>query len=128
MTTSLVFLQALLQHQCNNDSTTSMRGHPVATMETRTTLERVRALFSKDAEQDYAPLSDSVTLQGDAFRRQTEDSDGEVEHTKADDGEPFSWFEYSIFLMLGIAMLWAWYVTSTPTDPSPTDLCIGTCS
>lgn len=97
-------------------------------METRTTLERVRALFSKDAEQDYAPLSDSVTLQGDAFRRQTEDSDGEVEHTKADDGEPFSWFEYSIFLMLGIAMLWAWYVTSTPTDPSPTDLCIGTCS
>ena len=22
--------------------------------------------------------------------------------------EPFSWFEYSIFVLLGVAMLWAW--------------------
>ena len=92
-----------------------MRGHPVATMEARTTLERVRAMFSKDAEQDYAPLTDSVTLGGNGFRRDPEDDDGEGEQPGTDDGEPFSWFEYCIFLLLGIAMLWAWYVTAAST-------------
>jgi len=26
-----------------------------------------------------------------------------------DPAEPFSYVEYSVFLLLGIAMLWAWY-------------------
>lgn len=33
----------------------------------------------------------------------------------------FSWLEYSIFLLLGIAMLWAWYVFrlfSSPLHPT----------
>ncbi|KAE9367956.1 hypothetical protein N431DRAFT_429235 [Stipitochalara longipes BDJ] len=77
-------------------------------MEARTTLDRVRALFNKDAEQTYAPLTDSGTLEGDGFRRDLDESDGEGEHSKTDDGEPFSWFEYCIFLLLGVAMLWAW--------------------
>lgn len=33
-----------------------------------------------------------------------DEEDGDVEDT----GEPFSWFEYSIFLLLGVVMLWAW--------------------
>lgn len=29
---------------------------------------------------------------------------------KVDSEVPFSWVEYSIFVLLGVAMLWAWYV------------------
>ena len=57
----------------------------------------------RDADPDeYAPLRDS----GD------DASDG---GDMSDDGElldatevPFSWFEYAIFAMVGVAMLWAW--------------------
>jgi solute carrier family 29 (equilibrative nucleoside transporter), member 1/2/3 len=83
-------------------------------MESRTTLDRVRAMFNKDAEQNYEPLGDASTIEEDVHRpvlfmpdhRESQDSD--TEQDKKDDGEPFSWFEYSIFLLLGIAMLWAW--------------------
>lgn len=26
--------------------------------------------------------------------------------------QPFSWVDYSIFVLLGVAMLWAWYTTN----------------
>lgn len=32
---------------------------------------------------------------------------------------PFSWVEYSIFILLGIAMLWAWYVGPLPNHHPP---------
>ena len=38
-----------------------------------------------------------------------QDTDGthyEVENDKAE--QPFSWLEYSVFLLQGVAMLWAW--------------------
>lgn len=38
-----------------------------------------------------------------------EDDDGESSQTIHESAEsPFSWLEYSIFLLLGVAMLWAW--------------------
>lgn len=75
-------------------------------MDGRTTIDKVRSLFRKsDAEPDYEPLdtdNEANDLDEDVRRPVLVVSDP-VE------GEPFSWFEYSIFLLLGIAMLWAWY-------------------
>lgn len=56
-----------------------------------------------DADPDeYAPLRDSGDDASDS---------GDI----SDDGElfdaaevPFSWLEYTIFAMVGVAMLWAW--------------------
>ena len=73
-------------------------------METRKTIDRMRAMFGKsNAEQDYEPLETDVSTVDDDIRRP-------ALIRPDDDEEPFSWVEYSIFLMLGIAMLWAWYV------------------
>lgn len=57
----------------------------------------------RDADPDeYAPLRDSGDDASDS---------GDI----SDDGElfdaaevPFSWLEYTIFAMVGVAMLWAW--------------------
>lgn len=57
----------------------------------------------RDADPDeYAPLRNSS-------------DDVSDDDDMADDGElfdatevPFSWFEYAIFAMVGVAMLWAW--------------------
>ncbi|KAK0644995.1 Nucleoside transporter FUN26 [Lasiodiplodia hormozganensis] len=57
-------------------------------------MDRVRRLL--DREQPYEPLEGG-----------SETPDGariEEEEEKA----PFSWLDYSIFLLLGVAMLWAW--------------------
>lgn len=66
-------------------------------------MERIKNMFSaskKGSEQEYEPLTDdSATIEGSTY---TVDEDGEE--------VPFSWFEYYAFLMLGVAMLWAWYV------------------
>lgn len=61
-------------------------------------MERIRSLFTKpvDDGQEYTPLG-----------RDTEDSD-EATLTSVQEQEPFSWLEYTVFLLLGIAMLWAW--------------------
>lgn len=58
----------------------------------------------RDADPDeYAPLRDPG------------DDDGSESGYISDDGElldatevPFSWLEYTIFAMIGVAMLWAW--------------------
>lgn len=60
-------------------------------------MDRIRSFFQKrEPEQEYAPL--------------TEDSQF-LENTRSneqDHGVPFSWMEYGIFALLGVAMLWAW--------------------
>lgn len=59
-------------------------------------MERIRNMFFRRTSA-YEPLEGgSVDAEGeriDDFKK-----------------EPFSWLEYSIFLLLGVAMLWAWYV------------------
>lgn len=43
-------------------------------------------------------------------QQQEDDSDSVSEETQREaEGPAFSWVEYSIFVLLGIAMLWAWY-------------------
>ncbi|KAI0440479.1 putative nucleoside transporter protein [Xylaria telfairii] len=59
-------------------------------------MDRLRSLFQKGEadEQEYRPLyEDGVALE--------QESDDEHE-------TPFSWIEYGIFVVLGVAMLWAW--------------------
>lgn len=60
-------------------------------------MDRLRSLFRP--RPDYEPL------QNDTER----DDDNEHDYVDVSaDESPFSWVEYSIFLLLGIAMLWAW--------------------
>ncbi|KAH6668967.1 nucleoside transporter-like protein family [Halenospora varia] len=81
-------------------------------MAQQTTYDRVRAIFKQgDAEQNYDPLDeDNGSIEEEDVRRPIlvvrgdDDDDDDIDK----EGEPFSWFEYSIFLLLGIAMLWAW--------------------
>jgi equilibrative nucleoside transporter 1/2/3 len=66
-------------------------------------MERIKRLLGAgDApEQAYEPL-EGGSEQPDGFR---------TEDTMA---PKFSWTEYSIFLLLGVAMLWAWYAMHWP--------------
>ena len=62
-------------------------------------MDRLRLLLRKTGEveeQEYRPLYD----------------EGGVSSPENDDehGVPLSWAEYGIFVVLGVAMLWAWYV------------------
>ncbi|ROW12522.1 hypothetical protein VMCG_00730 [Cytospora schulzeri] len=51
---------------------------------------------------EYAPLRNSNDDVADGDEVADEDEDIETHDT------PFSWFEYTIFLLIGVAMLWAW--------------------
>ena len=71
-------------------------------------MDRIRAFFApaKPAPDDYAPLTDddSDTLGGSVYEEEV----------------PFSWIEYSIFALVGVAMLWAWCVNpASPYPPTP---------
>jgi equilibrative nucleoside transporter 1/2/3 len=60
-------------------------------------LDRVRSLFKQPADdQEYEPLQTGVEDQDD------------VTPAGAPKDIPFSWLEYFVFMLLGIAMLWAW--------------------
>lgn len=68
-------------------------------------MERIWGLFArtyskKDLPAEYEPLRTS----GDDEPR---DEVPEVSRESAAQ-VPFSWFEYTIFALVGVAMLWAW--------------------
>ncbi|CAD6447433.1 23d4d476-8678-46f3-b51d-254de2a0a7d5 [Sclerotinia trifoliorum] len=72
-------------------------------IEIRTAIDRLRALFKKsDPEPEYEPISSSSSIHEEDVRRPVLVLPDQVE------GEPFSWFEYGIFMLIGVAMLWAW--------------------
>lgn len=56
-------------------------------------MERIKKLWQQG--QSYEPIQDSV-------------AEEEREADEHEQDERFSWTEYAIFLLLGIAMLWAW--------------------
>ncbi|KAL0263067.1 hypothetical protein SLS55_002043 [Diplodia seriata] len=58
-------------------------------------MDRVRRLLDRD--QPYEPLEGG-----------SETPDGATIEDDGEDKAPFSWLDYSIFLLLGVAMLWAW--------------------
>ncbi|KAH8591800.1 nucleoside transporter-domain-containing protein [Bisporella sp. PMI_857] len=71
----------------------------------QSTMETLRAFFRKSSntEQDYGPIQEDFSDEDDNVRRPVSDEPSLKSHV-----EPFSWFEFSIFLLLGVAMLWAW--------------------
>ncbi|CAL3970673.1 unnamed protein product [Diplocarpon coronariae] len=72
--------------------------------EDTTAIDRLRALFGNpSSEQRYEPLDEDLPNHDDDVRRPIL-----IAPEGEEAGEEFSWFEYSIFLLLGIAMLWAW--------------------
>lgn len=61
-------------------------------------MERFRDIFRRKAAagEEYEPLTEeSHALE-------------ESQILEAQDEVPFSWIEYSIFALIGMAMLWAW--------------------
>jgi solute carrier family 29 (equilibrative nucleoside transporter), member 1/2/3 len=54
------------------------------------------------SRQEYQPVSNDID---EDEQSTTEDDGADVERLPE---SPFSWLEYAIFLLLGIAMLWAW--------------------
>ena len=62
------------------------------------TMDKIKSMFRP--KPDYEPLQNDIERDDDASLQ----DDGDEVAT----GSPFSWVEYGIFLLLGIAMLWAW--------------------
>ncbi|KAB5558278.1 nucleoside transporter [Coniochaeta sp. 2T2.1] len=67
-------------------------------------MDRLKAMFTplKADEGEYEPLSpDNASIEGSTYT---------VSDNGLEDGEevPFSWLEYGIFVLLGVAMLWSW--------------------
>lgn len=68
-------------------------------------MERIRRALTRrlSTASEYAPLTgneEPTALEGSAVLQ------GQHEL-------PFSWMEYGVFALLGMAMLWAWYVVPT---------------
>jgi equilibrative nucleoside transporter 1/2/3 len=72
-------------------------------VETLIAMDRLRQLLPQAVadEHEYEPL------EGGAVNQDNEPI------ADSDDEQPFSRLEYAVFLLLGVAMLWAWYVAST---------------
>lgn len=70
------------------------------------TMDKVRSLFRRQPR--YEPVEN-----GDRSFSEDVDEDGlsQASSTTERDEKPFLWIEYSVFFLLGIAMLWAWYFT-----------------
>ncbi|KAI0013706.1 nucleoside transporter-domain-containing protein [Xylariaceae sp. FL0662B] len=61
-------------------------------------MDRIRSFFLKTEDgQEYQPLNE-----------ESQSPEEPYEHHNNDNGVPFSWIEYCIFTLLGVAMLWAW--------------------
>lgn len=73
----------------------------------RTLLSRV---FPSSTDPEYEPVENDELLGGTDGTGNTQDGT----NSRAEDEEsnslkkPFSWHDYTVFLLLGVAMLWAW--------------------
>jgi hypothetical protein len=76
-------------------------------------MERIRNLGQR--KQSYEPLDNDSGFSESESRPLTladEDEEGHDLHSGHDEdveeGAEFSWVTYAVFLLLGMAMLWAW--------------------
>lgn len=88
-------------------------------------MDKLRRLVQDQRQRptnpEYEPLNDADEQRRRRRDGEEEEAEEEEQDVGGDGGEAeFSWLVYSIFLILGVAMLWAWYVfflTSTiPTQ------------
>jgi hypothetical protein len=74
-------------------------------------MDRLRALVRPSAS--YTPLEDDVDNENHALMHDSADDavrgsiHNEASEPEIEDAE-FLWFNYAIFMLLGVAMLWAW--------------------
>jgi equilibrative nucleoside transporter 1/2/3 len=73
-------------------------------------MDRIRRLFA--GPPAYEPLEDDEVDTG-VDRRDALMTQDREQLSK----NKFSWTEYSVFLVLGVAMLWAWYAAHTQQCP-----------
>ena len=85
-------------------------------IEPMATIEAIRAYFKKSTESASGPEYSQI------YDRSSSDENDDIASIPAlvapdtrttriksfEEPLPFSWFEFSIFLLLGITMLWAW--------------------
>ncbi|KAK4190055.1 putative transporter [Podospora australis] len=91
-------------------------------------MDRIKSAFTpKGPDRDeYSPLNDddnhSGTIAGSSYEVEVEDDGSDSSSPQ----QPFSWIEYLIFSLIGVAMLWAWnmflaaapyFQTRLHTDP-----------
>jgi hypothetical protein len=89
-------------------------------------MERIKQLFGEiTSKATYKPLDEDVGPEGQALMNGRPDDE---DHSLTADDEvhvhaeaPFSWTHYAVFMLLGVAMLWAWYVF--PIDRGSRKLC-----
>lgn len=68
----------------------------------------LRPAKARPTGDEYEPLYEPPTALAD------EDDDYEVGFNALPEDEvPFSWFEYSLFAVIGMAMMWPWCVSPT---------------
>lgn len=64
-------------------------------------MRSLQSLFQKDDEQEYERLNEHLPP---LLRPSSSD--------ESDNAVPLSWLEYAIFALLGMTMLWAWYISA----------------
>lgn len=73
-----------------------------------------RVFPSSGANSEYEPVeNDELLANAETDTTQLHNSLLEEERENEEDGalkKPFSWHDYTVFLFLGVSMLWAWYV------------------
>ncbi|KAL9112571.1 MAG: hypothetical protein Q9227_003142 [Pyrenula ochraceoflavens] len=70
------------------------------------TMDRLRNLFSR--KQQYEPLENGDAGTSEDTIQEEEDEISQTASVAGTEEKTFSWIEYGIFCLLGIAMLWAW--------------------
>lgn len=80
-------------------------------------MDKVKSLWQRatepSTEQEYEPVATDNVGETEPLRSSYEqEEDGYARSIKSAvaEVEDFSWTTYSVFLLLGVAMLWAWYV------------------
>jgi equilibrative nucleoside transporter 1/2/3 len=73
----------------------------------RTLLSRV---FPSSTDPEYEPVENDELLGGTVGTGNVPDENASMEEEEGSISlkKPFSWHDYIVFLLLGVAMLWAW--------------------
>ena len=68
-------------------------------------MDSIKGLFRPAKPEHHDPLEYAPLTEEPRELEGSTDQEGETFESDV----PFSWFEYSVFAIIGVAMLWAWY-------------------